>query len=74
MADQSVIVRCPKCGTRNRVPRERWGEQPRCGKCKETLDPSHLFPDASITVSDATFRQEVASFPGPVLVDFTAPW
>jgi hypothetical protein len=74
MSGESLIVRCPKCGTKNRVPRNRWGEQPRCGKCKQALDLSRLFPDAPIHVVDASFQQEVTSFPGPVLVDFTAPW
>lgn len=74
MTSDSVIVRCPDCGTKNRVPRNRWGEKPRCGKCKRPLDLSRLFPDSLVDVGDATFPQEVASFPGPVVVDFTAPW
>jgi hypothetical protein len=74
MSDDSVIVRCPKCGTKNRVPKSRWGEKPKCGKCKESLVLSRLFPDAPVHVTDGNFQQEVASFPGPVLVDFMAPW
>jgi hypothetical protein len=74
MSGDSVIVLCPKCGTKNRVPRSRWEERPRCGRCKEIIEPASLFPDTPIGVNDATFRREVASFPGPVLLDFTAPW
>jgi hypothetical protein len=74
MGVESSIVRCPSCGTKNRVPEGPRGQQPRCGKCKRALDLSRLFPDAAIHVTDASFQQEVASFPGPVLVDFTAPW
>jgi len=74
MSERDVVVRCPKCATKNRVPANRWGESPRCGKCKEKLALSTLFPDTSIDVNDSTFRREVGSFAGPVVVDFTAPW
>jgi thioredoxin 2 len=74
MKGDSVIVRCPGCGTRNRVPASRREQQQRCGKCKKPLDLSRLFPDSPVAVSDTTFRQEVVSFPGPVVVNFTAPW
>jgi hypothetical protein len=45
-----------------------------CGKCKASLDLSLLFPDRPVEISDATFRREVLDFPGPVLVEFHAPW
>jgi len=74
MSEETIIVLCPKCHTKNRIPKSRWGEHPRCGKCKQTLDPPSLFPDTPIDVTDTTFQKEVAAFPGLVLVDFTAPW
>ncbi len=74
MENESIIVVCPKCGTRNRVPKSRWQDRPTCGKCKEPLDLPSLYPDRPIEVTDATFQREVASFRGSVLVDFTALW
>jgi hypothetical protein len=74
MSDESIIVRCPKCGIKNRVPRSRWDGQPLCAKCKVYLPLSRLYPDSPIDVTDRNFQAEVAQFPGAVLVDFTAPW
>ena len=74
MSDESAIVRCPKCGAKNRVPKNRWGGQPVCAKCKVYLPLSRLYPDSPIDVNDRNFQTEVAQFPGTVLVDFTAPW
>ncbi len=70
----SVIVRCPRCGAKNRVPENRWGEKAVCGKCKTSLELSRLFPDHPVQISDASFRREVLDFSGPVLVEFYAPW
>ncbi len=74
MNNEAITIRCPQCGTKNRVPKERWGDRPKCGKCKEPLDLSQLFPDRPIDVTDTTFQREVGAFQGPVLVDFTALW
>jgi thioredoxin 2 len=74
MNEESTIVMCPACGAKNRVPQSRWQDQPKCGKCKQTLILSSLFPDKPIDVTDAAFQKEVIDFKGPVLVDFTAPW
>ncbi len=65
----AVEARCPRCGQRNRVPRRRLEEDPRCGACKESLLPAE-----PLTASDATFAELVEQAPVPVLVDFWAPW
>jgi thioredoxin len=66
------LVRCPACGTTNRVPAEKIarGLAPRCGRCKTPL-LAHTGP---MTVTDATFAAEVERSPLPVLVDAWAPW
>jgi len=69
----SVIVRCANCGMKNRVPKSRLHDRPICGKCGRPL-ASGIFHDRPVTVTDNTFRQEVLSYPGPVLVDCWAPW
>jgi thioredoxin 2 len=70
--EQTVIVSCPSCRTRNRVPAARMNDHPRCGKCGALLSPGG--PDHPVTVTDATFHKEVMQSPLPVLVDCWAPW
>lgn len=73
-ADQdSLIMRCPGCGTRNRIPKARLGERPVCGRCKSPL-PAGPVLSRPVEIEDATFQQEVIAFEGPVLVDCWAPW
>ena len=74
MSKETSVVRCPQCGAKNRVPKDRWREQAVCGRCKAKLNLSLLYPDSPVDVDDATFEEEVVRFPGPVLIDFTAPW
>jgi len=68
------LIRCPSCGTANRVPSEKLaqGLQPVCGRCKNPL--SAAGGRAPITVTDATFAAEVEQSPLPVLLDLWAPW
>ncbi|HME44400.1 MAG TPA: hypothetical protein VKF36_15010 [Syntrophorhabdales bacterium] len=73
MSFDTVIVKCPRCGTKNRVPQDRWGESAVCGKCKAPMDVSNLYPDRPLQISDSMFRREVMSFPGPVLLEFYSP-
>ena len=64
------IYRCDSCGTLNRVPPERKGQRPKCGRCKNLVDISG-YPQE---VDDDGFEAAVSSSPVPVLVDFWAPW
>ena len=72
--NDSIIVRCPQCGTKNRIPANRLGQQGTCGKCGASLASAQKYPDRPVDVSDWNFAAEVKKFPGPVLVEFTAPW
>lgn len=62
-------VVCPYCQAVNRVPAERLGENPRCGKCKQDL-----FRARPVELTQDNFRQSIALSEVPVLVDFWAPW
>ena len=66
------VIRCPACGSLNRVPLDRvaQGLTPVCGKCKSRI-PVDLHP---VTVTDATFLDEVARSPLPVVLDMWAAW
>jgi len=69
------VVRCPACGTANRVPRAklRQGLRPVCGRCKAPLGGGAAGA-GPVTVTDATFASTVASSALPVLLDLWAPW
>ena len=69
MDEDHVEYPCSRCGAQNRIPRARLREDPRCGRCKESV-----FPDHPVTATDASWQREVIDCPIPVLVDFWAPW
>jgi thioredoxin 2 len=73
MNEEFFIITCPHCGAKNRVPKSRINDRPVCGKCKTPLKISTTH-DRPITLTEATFRAEVVSFPGVVLIDCWAPW
>jgi len=74
MLQENLIVRCPHCGAKNRIPRSRAADRPICGKCRTPLPSNAGFPERAVDVTDRSFRSDVISFPGPVLVFFWAPW
>jgi thioredoxin 2 len=74
MNGESVIVPCPQCGAKNRIPKERLREQAVCGKCRTPLSLARLFPDRAVDIRDGTFSEEILHFPGPVVLEFHAPW
>jgi thioredoxin 2 len=60
---------CPHCGAVNRVPAERLGDRPKCGKCAEPV-----VPPTPIALTAANFDRFLSRDGLPVLVDFWAPW
>jgi thioredoxin 2 len=68
------LIRCPSCGTTNRVAQAKLdqGLAPACGRCKQALAAAAT--PGPLTVTDATFATEVERSPLPVLVDAWAPW
>ena len=60
---------CPHCDAVNRVPQDRLGEAPTCGKCQDSL-----FTGQPVDLSGARFLKHVERSEIPVLVDFWAPW
>jgi thioredoxin 2 len=68
MDERGVVLTCPSCGRRNRVP---FGRQAKCGQCGTTLpDPSEPVEVPSADAFDALVNGSRV----PVLVDFWAPW
>lgn len=73
MADETVLIRCRNCGTRNRIPVARLKDGPRCGRCKKNFAPIAT-PSRPVMVTDRTFADEVIASPLPVLLDCWAAW
>jgi thioredoxin 2 len=69
-----VLLACPQCQTKNRVPAKKLGQTAKCGKCGMTFATPSAVNDHPITLTDANFGQEVLQSPLPVLVDVWAPW
>ena len=65
----SRLVACPHCATTNRVPVQRLGEDPVCGRCGQAL-----LDGQPVELGDADFDKVVATTELPVVVDFWAPW
>lgn len=65
----TVQVACPRCHTLNRVPMERLGQAPGCGRCSKPLFEGEPIALGVDSVGAHLDRSEL-----PLLVDFWAPW
>jgi thioredoxin 2 len=66
---ESLHIVCPECEAVNRIPPERLGDRPVCGKCHQLL-----FDEHPKQVTTASFQKHVDRNDIPVLVDFWAEW
>ncbi|MEO7854602.1 MAG: thioredoxin TrxC [Rubrivivax sp.] len=62
-------VACAHCASTNRVPADRLGDDPVCGRCGQPL-----LDGRPVELTDANFDKVVAGSDLPVVVDFWAPW
>jgi thioredoxin 2 len=62
-------IACAHCGAVNRLPAERLGDDPDCGRCHRPL-----LDGQPIELDDHNFEAFVRQSTLPVLVDFWAPW
>jgi thioredoxin 2 len=67
--DVAMLLACPHCLTKNRVPTERLDDHPVCGRCEAELMPSHPVP-----LTDEQLPAYLAGTELPVVVDFWAAW
>ncbi|WEJ71780.1 thioredoxin TrxC [Pseudomonas sp. PSE14] len=65
---ESLIIPCPQCNGLNRVPAERLGDAPRCGRCQ-----SPVIVDRPFELNEAGFAAQ-AKGDLPLLVDVWADW
>lgn len=66
---ESLLVACPSCDTRNRVPPDRLAQDPVCGRCKQSL-----FMGKPAVMDNRRFEVHFTRSALPLLVDFWAPW
>jgi thioredoxin 2 len=64
-----MLIICPSCQSKNRVPVEKLEAHPVCGRCKAPLFQGH-----PVELDSAGFQRMVEHSDQPVLVDFWAPW
>jgi thioredoxin 2 len=74
MDAETILVTCPRCGAKNRLPRARLKDRPVCGKCRAPLPVAGKPFDHPVEVADGTFQKEVIEAREPVVLDCWAPW
>ena len=62
-------VVCPHCSAVNRIPPDRLGDSPRCGKCGEPV-----FVGKPLELTAAGFDRHLQRSELPLVVDFWAEW
>jgi thioredoxin 2 len=68
MSNSKHIV-CPHCDAVNRVPADKLGDNPTCGRCRQALFTAH-----PVELKESNFMRHIGNSDIPVLVDFWAPW
>ena len=66
---EALIVACPACATRNRVPAERLDSGATCGTCHKSLFYGH-----PVELTSANFAAHAEKSDLPLLIDFWAAW
>lgn len=66
---KALHVVCPHCNTVNRMPADRLGMHPDCGKCDRPVFTGH-----PAELDAAGLEKQLGRSDIPVLVDFWAPW
>jgi thioredoxin 2 len=61
------LIKCPACGTTNRLPQAAPGRKIICGKCKTRIE-------SPVEVTDTSFAEQIERSSTPVLLDLWAEW
>ena len=67
----NIILVCPGCSAKNRIPAGKQHLTPKCGKCGAKLDTAPYAVPVELT--DSEFQSFVNSASLPVMVDFYSP-
>ncbi len=69
MSATTWLLPCPDCGAMNRLPPERLGQSPHCGRCHQPL-----FQGRPLALATGDFDRHALRSDLPLLVDFWASW
>ena len=69
MTNSPIQIVCQSCRTKNRVPKDKLGNKPLCGKCKNPV-----LSTSPVKGNDQNFRRYITDNDLPVIVDFWASW
>jgi thioredoxin 2 len=64
-----MIVVCPNCGAKNRVPEDKLAASPACGQCHQ-----NLIPLAPVELNEQNFSNYITHSDLPILIDLWADW
>jgi thioredoxin 2 len=64
-----MIIVCPSCGAKNRVPEDKLNAQPTCGQCHQ-----NLIALAPIELNEQNFSNIVSHSDLPIMIDLWAEW
>ena len=67
----SIILACPSCSAKNRIPAGKQHLSPKCGKCGKQIDPKGVAIPVELT--DNEFQPFIKNASIPVMVDFYSP-
>ncbi len=67
----NIILVCPKCSAKNRIPAGKQHLSPKCGKCGTPLNPGRNAVPVELT--DSEFQSFIQNASLPVMVDFYSP-
>ncbi|MCQ3032332.1 thioredoxin TrxC [Pseudomonas syringae] len=65
---EPMLIPCPHCNGLNRIPNERLGDQPKCGRCKQ-----QLLLRAPFNLTQGDYASQIKG-DLPLLVDVWAEW
>ena len=64
-----MIIVCPSCGAKNRIPEDKIASSPTCGQCHQAL-----IPLAPIELNEQNFSNFIGNSDLPVIIDLWAEW
>ena len=64
-----MIIVCPECGAKNRVPEDKLSANPACGQCHQAL-----IPLAPSELNEQNFSNFIQNSDLPILIDLWADW
>lgn len=67
----NIILVCPSCAAKNRIPAGKQHLGPKCGKCGTKLNPGTN--SVPVELTDTEFQSFIKEASLPVMVDFYSP-